>query len=113
MTSGQVVILGDPGPYAFSGMTGGVVYQMLTPMLGFDQAALQRRLARGSSVAIEPLHNGDREALRSLLGHYIKALEQTHQIEVIDHIQELCEERSLEERFVKIVPVLGEAVLQG
>lgn len=113
MTSGQVVILGDPGPYAFSGMTGGVVYQMLTPMLGFDQAALQRRLARGSSVAIEPLHNGDREALRSLLGHYIKALEQTHQIEVIDHIQELCEERNLEERFVKIVPVLGEAVLQG
>ncbi len=27
MTSGRVLIMGDPGPYAFAGMTGGVVYQ--------------------------------------------------------------------------------------
>ena len=35
MTSGRVIILGDPGPYAFSGMTGGIVYQLLTPGMGF------------------------------------------------------------------------------
>ena len=34
MTSGTVIILGDPGPYAFSGMTGGIVYQLLTPRAG-------------------------------------------------------------------------------
>lgn len=106
MTSGQVVILGDPGPYAFSGMTGGEVFQMLTPTMGFDQAALQRRIARGASVDIQPLNNGDQESVRRLLGYYITALQQTHQYEVIDHVKELCEERSLIERFVKIVPNL-------
>ena len=44
MTSGRVLILGDPGPYAFSGMTGGVVYQQLSPEMGFDVEALRRRL---------------------------------------------------------------------
>ncbi len=108
MTAGKVVILGDPGPYAFSGMTGGEVFQMLTPALGFDLAALQRRIAHGASVDIRPLNNGDHQAVRDLLGLYITALEQTHQYEVIDHVKELCEDRSLDERFVKIVPVLGE-----
>ena len=108
MTAGKVVILGDPGPYAFSGMTGGEVFQMLTPALGFDQTTLQRRIAHGASVEIRPLNNGDHQAVRDLLGLYITALEQTHQYEVIDHVKELCEERSLDERFVKIVPVLGE-----
>jgi glutamate synthase (NADPH) large chain len=42
MTSGTVIIMGDPGPYAFSGMIGGTVYQKLTPEFCFDEKALAR-----------------------------------------------------------------------
>src|SRR5690606_16464138 len=59
MTSGRVVILGDPGPYAFAGMTGGVVYQQLSPEMGLDERALRRRIGRGAKVAIQPLDDSD------------------------------------------------------
>lgn len=106
MTAGQVVILGDPGPYAFSGMTGGVVYQMLTPEMGFDREALQKRLARGSNVCLKPLEGDDTRDVRALLGEYCKSLEQTHQSEEAQRIQNLCDERVLMERFIKVVPML-------
>ena len=106
MTAGQVVILGDPGPYAFSGMTGGVVYQMLTPEMGFDRGALQKRLARGSNVSINSLERDDIDQLRGLLGQYTQSLEETHQYEEAQRIQSLCEDHTLMERFLKVVPVL-------
>ncbi len=59
MTAGRVVILGDPGPYAFSGMTGGVVYQQLTLEMGFDLAALHKRMALGAQVEIQPIGNAE------------------------------------------------------
>lgn len=104
MTAGRVVILGDPGPYAFAGMTGGLVYQMLSPHMGFDNAALQTRIARGANVAIERLELGDVPDLRRLLGGYIEALDQTQQNETAQHIRLLSQEHILLSRFVKIVP---------
>ena len=104
MTSGRVVILGDPGPYAFAGMTGGVVYQMLTPEMGLDIDALKLRLARGAQVEIKPLEAPDVPEIQILLGHYIDALHETHQSEVSAHILSLCAEWTLVNRFVKIVP---------
>ena len=57
--SGKVVILGDPGPYAFAGMTGGTVYQMLTPHLGFAYRAFDGRksfvIRGGYSMSYFPL----------------------------------------------------------
>ena len=52
MTAGRVVVLGDPGPWICCGMTGGVVYIRLRPELGFDQTAIERRLAKGANVKI-------------------------------------------------------------
>jgi glutamate synthase (NADPH/NADH) large chain len=102
MTSGTVVILGDPGPYAFSGMTGGVVYQLLTPELGFDEEALRRRLARGAQVVIEKLDQADIAPLRTLLGYYIEALEQTYQSDASERMRALCHESVLLDRFLRI-----------
>ncbi len=104
MTSGTVIILGDPGPYAFSGMTGGIVYQLLTPELGLDENALQRRLARGARVHVTEVDPEDVQPIQVLLGHYIEALEQTYQHEVADRIRNLCVEPVLLNRFIKVVP---------
>ncbi len=111
MTCGNVVILGDPGPYAFSGMTGGQVFQMLNPVLGFDQQALQRRLAQGANVAILPIDLDDLATVRGLLGHYIEALEQTYQYDAAEHIRSLCDEDTLFNRFLKVIPIPVESEL--
>lgn len=104
MTAGKVVILGDPGPYAFAGMTGGIVYQMLTPAMGFTVDILRARIARGASVEIERLNQTDAQDLRELLSHYIEALDQTHQYEVAQRMRLLSQPDILLARFVKVVP---------
>ncbi len=104
MTSGTVLIMGDPGPYAFSGMTGGIVYQKLTPELGFDQKALQRRLACGANVRIQPLEASDLPAVQELLSYYIEALEQTYQYETVEQMRILSQPEILLGCFVKVVP---------
>jgi glutamate synthase (NADPH/NADH) large chain len=104
MTSGTVIILGDPGPYAFSGMTGGIVYQLLTPEMGMDEEALKRRLAKGARVHIAQIDSEDVQPIQALLGHYIEALEQTYQHDEADRIRSLCVESVLSNRFVKIIP---------
>jgi len=105
MTSGRVVILGDPGPYAFAGMTGGVVYQQLSPELGFDVEALRRRLGKGAKVAIEPVEADDVPDVQELLGYYTQALERTDQADVADRMHALSRPGVIRERFVKVVPV--------
>ena len=104
MTAGRVVIMGDPGPFAFSGMTGGIVYQMLTPEMGFGFPALQKRIALGAKVQILELEPGDTADLRRLLDYYVEALEQTYQYETAEQIHSLCDDKELMGRFVKVVP---------
>ncbi len=105
MTAGRVVILGDPGPYAFSGMTGGVVFQKLTPEMGFDKNALQRRIALGAQVKIEDVNPVDVVEIQQLLGYYIEALEQTYQYETAENIRALSTDNILLEHFIKVVPL--------
>ncbi len=104
MTSGTVVILGDPGPYAFAGMTGGVVYQKLTPQMNFDRHALLLRLAKGAKVELLPINHEDIPILQRLLNAYIIALEQTYQYEEAERIRGYCEEDFLLKMFIKIIP---------
>jgi glutamate synthase (NADPH/NADH) large chain len=104
MTSGRVLILGDPGPYAFSGMTGGVVYQKLTPELGFDERALAARVALGAQVEIQPVDSADTTAIRELFGEYIEALEQTYQYETAEYIRTLATDEEIARCFVKVAP---------
>ncbi len=70
MTSGVAVVLGDPGPWCCAGMTGGSVFVKLWPQLGLDEAALARRVARGSGVRIRPAGPGDGDAISALLEAY-------------------------------------------
>ena len=104
MTSGRVVILGDPGPWAFSGMTGGVVYQLLTPEMGFTLDVLERRLGIGAQVNILPVEGPDICSIQELLAHYHQALLQTNQPEYAEQINQFCLPQVALSRFVKIVP---------
>ena len=64
MTNGRAIVLGDPGPWICSGMTGGVVYLRLQPEMGLDLAALKRRLAKGAKVGMSRL-NDTRQSQRA------------------------------------------------
>jgi glutamate synthase (NADPH/NADH) large chain len=44
MTSGRAAVLGDIGPWACAGMTGGRVYVRIDDELNLDRDAIQRRL---------------------------------------------------------------------
>ncbi|MBV9924774.1 MAG: glutamate synthase [Acidobacteria bacterium] len=102
MTSGRGLVLGDPGPWLASGMTGGVVYLLLERELGLDEEALRRRLAAGARVSIEPVGDADGSSLRELLGHYRDALAEGQQHALAEEVGRLAEDwRSL---FVKLVP---------
>jgi glutamate synthase (NADPH/NADH) large chain len=107
MTSGRVLIMGDIGPYACAGMTGGVVYQHLSPELGYDEAAVQRRLAKGATVGIKPVDETDIPQIRALLEQYVEALERSDQYDVSERIRALSQPTILKRRFVKIIPILG------
>ncbi|HBG08027.1 MAG: glutamate synthase [Geobacteraceae bacterium GWC2_58_44] len=102
MTAGRVVVLGDPGPWLCSGMTGGVVYCHLDLEMGFDREALRLRLARGAGVEIRDLEEGDLAQLEELLGKYARELYHSHQQDEADWLLGvIARARS---RFVKIVP---------
>ncbi|HJV37001.1 hypothetical protein, partial [Geomonas sp.] len=97
-----VVVLGDPGPWLCSGMTGGVVYCHLDQEMGFTRDALRRRLASGAGVEIRDLEEDDVAQLEELLGKYGRELYHSHQKEEADWVHVvLARARS---RFVKIVP---------
>ena len=104
MTSGRVVILGDPGPYAFAGMTGGVVYQLLTPEMGFTVDVLTSRFAKGAHVKIATVEEADVDEIKELLLGYREALIQTNQPDEAREIASLCLPQMAASRFVKVLP---------
>jgi len=79
MTAGRAVVLGDVGPWAFAGMTGGVVYLRHEPELGLDEAAIRRRFAAAARVALEPLDAAGERDLAELLGAYEDELRRSAQ----------------------------------
>lgn len=89
MTAGRAVVLGDPGPWICSGMTGGRVYLRLIPEMGLDEAALMRRIARGAKVHLEPLDDQGIQDLRELLGAYQRELLSSGQVREAEKIEGL------------------------
>ncbi len=102
MTSGRALVLGDPGPWICAGMTGGVVYQRIQPEVNLTVEAIQRRIAPGASVEIQPLDAQGAADVQALLGVYIQTLEQNNQPEAVQHLLPL--HRSPASYFVKIAP---------
>ena len=102
MTAGRVIVLGDPGPWLCSGMTGGTVYCHLDRAMGMDREALRRRIARGAGVEIRDLDEEDVAQVGELRGKYHRELLHSHQEEEADWLAEVI--AGSRSRFVKIVP---------
>jgi glutamate synthase (NADPH) large chain len=103
MTAGRVVVLGDPGPWICAGMTGGVLYLRLQPHLNFDQAAIQRRLAKGAKVVIQEVGERDLKNLQELLTIYAEELRHSHQAEESQKILNLLVD--WKNTFIRVVPL--------
>jgi glutamate synthase (NADPH) large chain len=102
MTSGVVVIMGDPGPYAFSGMTGGTVYQKLSPEFGFDDKALLKRFAAGANVQMSKVEAEDIPIMVDIFSAYIAALEKTYQYDTAERIRLVSDREELTHQFVRV-----------
>jgi glutamate synthase (NADPH/NADH) large chain len=103
MTAGRVIVLGDPGPWICAGMTGGVLYLRPQPHLNFDQAAIQRRLAKGAKVMVQEVRENDLQNLRELLTIYAEELKQNHQVEEAGKVLNLLVD--WKNTFLRVVPL--------
>lgn len=111
MTDGVVVVLGDPGPWICSGMTGGTVFCRLDPDMGLDREALRRRIARGAHVEIRDLEEDDIPVLEELLLRYHRELLHSHQEEEADWVEGVM--AHCRTGFVKIVAEAAPAPVQS
>jgi glutamate synthase (NADPH/NADH) large chain len=102
MTAGRAVVLGDPGPWICSGMTGGVVYLRLLPQLGLDRAALVRRIAKGAKVRLREAEPADQHNLAALLGAYADQLDRSGQGDEATRIRGIAARWASE--FLVVVP---------
>lgn len=102
MTNGRAVVLGDPGPWICSGMTGGVVYLRYQPEMGMDEAAIRRRIAKGAKVSLLHLDQQGKRDLNELLGTYVKELRKSGQNEEAQIVESWLEHP--ERNFMMIKP---------
>ncbi|MBS1893237.1 MAG: glutamate synthase, partial [Actinobacteria bacterium] len=101
MTSGRAIVLGDIGPWACAGMTGGRVYVRFNAF-GLDAEAIERRLGRGAKVELKDL---DPEALfdiEELLSGYAEELRATGQDEEAQRMLDLAEDAT--SNFLMVIP---------
>ncbi|MBO8173394.1 MAG: glutamate synthase [Bacillaceae bacterium] len=107
MTNGRALVMGDPGPWICSGMTGGVVYQRLRPDLGLDQQAIERRIAKAAKVSLHELDEKGKADVEELLNSYVEELKATGQHEKAAEVEALIPEA--EKHFIMIIPVKNQA----
>jgi len=107
MTGGRVVVLGDPGPWMCSGMTGGVVYVRQNPEWNLDEAAIRRRLSKAAKVSIVELDESDEAQVVELLAPYRAALAESGQDGEAGRIDALMAAPA--EHFLALVPVTQQA----
>jgi len=100
MTAGRALLLGDPGPWICSGMTGGAVYVRLQPAMGLTTDALRRRIAKGAKVALMRLNSAGVADVQELLGLYQRELTRSGQWEEAQRLAPLMERP--EEHFLVI-----------
>ena len=87
MTAGRAVVLGDIGPWACAGQTGGRVYMRVNDEWGLDREALERRLGKGAKVALLELDDEGIADVKELLGHYADELERSEQPEEAQRVR--------------------------
>jgi glutamate synthase (NADPH/NADH) large chain len=102
MTSGRVLIMGDPGPWLAAGMSGGVIYQRIQPDMNLTVDAIRRRIAKGATVDIFPLDEQGLADVHEMLHLYIQTVESNNQPEAVQHLYPLL--RRPQDHFVRIAP---------
>jgi len=106
MTGGRALVLGDPGPWICSGMTGGVLYLRRQDDLGLTEDAIKRRLAKGAKVTLSGLSHDGKNDLKELLTDYITVLKQNHQESEALKVEALLQET---DSFIEVRPVKEQA----
>lgn len=101
MTSGRAVVLGDIGPWACAGMTGGRVY-VRHDAFGIDREALEARLGEGAKVELKEIDSEGELDVEDLLSHYAEELRATGQDEEAERVRGLAEDAAA--NFLMIVP---------
>ncbi len=101
MTSGRAVVLGDLGPWACAGMTGGRVY-VRHNAFGIDREAIERRLGEGAKVELKELDAEGHLDVEDLLSHYAEELRATGQDEEAERMLSLASGAA--ESFLMVVP---------
>ncbi|MGH2990670.1 MAG: glutamate synthase-related protein [Solirubrobacterales bacterium] len=102
MTSGRAVVLGDIGPWACAGMTGGRVYARVNPDWNLDREAIERRLGEGAKVELTELDAEGLLDVDDLLGHYAEELRATDQAGEAERVRALA--AAARDSFLMIVP---------
>ncbi|MDP9228561.1 MAG: glutamate synthase-related protein, partial [Actinomycetota bacterium] len=102
MTSGRAVVLGDIGPWACAGMTGGRVYVRLNDDWNLDREAIERRLGEGAKVHLTELDAEGRLDLDDLIGRYADELRATDQQAEAERVKSLA--AAAERNFLMIIP---------
>jgi glutamate synthase (NADPH/NADH) large chain len=92
MTAGRAVVLGDIGPWACAGQTGGRVYMRVNEEWGLDREALERRLGNGAIVALCELDEQGAGDVRELLGDYAGRLERWDQPDEGERIRSIADD---------------------
>ena len=101
MTSGRAVVLGDIGPWACAGMTGGRVY-VRQNAFGIERATIERRLGQGAKVELKDLDAEGLLDVDSLLTHYADELRASDQNEEADRVLKLAADAA--SNFLMVVP---------
>jgi glutamate synthase (NADPH/NADH) large chain len=102
MTSGRVLVMGDPGPWMCAGMSGGSFYQRIQPEMNLTVEAIKRRIAKGATVNLFPLDEQGIDDIHDLLGHYIYTLATNNQGEAAARLQPLYD--NPQDHFVLVAP---------
>ncbi len=107
MTGGRAVVLGDPGPWLCSGMTGGVVFVRQNPEWNLDEAAIRRRLSKAAKVSIVGVEDEDAHSIQELLTAYRDALSESGQGDAAAHVDAMIAAPG--DHFLAIHPVTQQA----
>src|SRR5882672_7957998 len=102
MTGGRAVVLGDPGRWICSGMSGGVVFLRHDAARGLDERGLRDRFAKGAKVNLKPpTSDEDLVALRDLVGSYATLLHEGGQTETAAATRALLNDAAAHFRVVR------------
>jgi glutamate synthase (NADPH) large chain len=102
MTSGRAVVLGDIGPWACAGMTGGRIYARVDEELGLTRETIESRLGAGAKVSLQELDAEGQLDLEDLLGHYAAELRATDQADEAKRIDSMLGDAKA--NFLMIIP---------